>query len=218
MKKFLISILLILLIVLTYFLVVKNVTIFNWTSKSVGDVKELNDNLDKEISISKKQNNQEYPQSITKLETAEKDLKIAKEKYIAKKSYLAENVELGVIKIKQYRIERLWITLQDYAGEEKVDDLKMDIVQASGLEGTYNIEVTVIGDYIPITAFLYDIENDDTLGFKILDFKLGPNITDNSSSQDDEKSEENATVNFNKLKATFRIEGISVEGDGTIFN
>ena len=70
MKKFLISILVILLLVLTYFVVLKNITIATWKSKSINDIKNANNELNKQIDMAKQINNQEYPQSIEKLENS----------------------------------------------------------------------------------------------------------------------------------------------------
>lgn len=176
MKKFLISILVILLMVLTYFLVLKDITIGSWKNKNVGNIKELDSKLNEQIDTATKLNNQKYPDSIANLETAIKNLKIAKEKYQSKLNYMSDNVELGVVQIKEYKIERLWVTLGNYAKEENVE-LKMDIVGNSVEDGVYDLEITLIGGYIGITDFIYDIEKDDTLGFKILNFKILPNAT-----------------------------------------
>lgn len=176
MKKFLISILVILLMVLTYFLVLREIPIGNWKNKNIDYIKNLNSELNEKIDTATKLNDQEYPDSIANLETAIKNLKIAREKYQSKLNYMSDNVELGVVQIKEYKIERLWVTLGNYAKEENVE-LKMDIVGNSVEDGVYDLEITLIGEYIGITDFIYDIEKDDTLGFKILNFKILPNAT-----------------------------------------
>ncbi len=233
MRKILISVLAILLAVLAYFVIMKQITIFNWQNKNLGNIKTLNDDLKEDIETAKNLNNSEYPKSITTLETSMDNLKIAKDKYLTKTAYLAENVELGVVKIKQYKIERLWVTLQNYAKSEGVE-LQLDIVENSGIAGAYNLEITVKGEYIPITDFIYDIEKDDTLGFKILNFNLTPLVianvaTENKETEENEQSSGENTeeekketttqvVSGSTLKATFRIEGVSIEGQGTTFN
>lgn len=237
MKKFLISILAILLGILTYFIVFNNIPIGNWKNKNINDIKNLNAKLDEQIDIAKQLNNQEYLTSKDNLELAIKNLKIAKEKYQSKVSYLANNVELGVVKIKYYKIERLWITLENYAKKENVE-LKMDVRGDSTTEGVYDLDITLVGDYIGITDFIYRIEKDDTLGFKILNFKMLPNsmasttqentTTTNSVAnaatnevQREEVPNVDKYVNSNnsvttsgdtsKLRATFKIEGVGIE-------
>src|SRR5690625_1887547 len=100
MKKFLISILVILLLILTYFIILKNVTIATSKSKSINDIKNANNELNAQIDMAKQINNQEYPQSIEKLENSIRNLKVAKEKYETKLSYVSDNAELGVVEIK----------------------------------------------------------------------------------------------------------------------
>ena len=210
MKKFLISILVILLLVLTYFVVLKNITIATWKSKSINDIKNANNELNKQIDMAKQINNQEYPQSIEKLENSIRNLKVAKEKYETKLNYVSENAELGVVEIKEYKIERLWITLENYAKDNGLV-LQLDLLDTS-TANTYDLDITIIGSYIGITDFIYDIEGDDTLGFKIQNFKIIPNTTTTNDNSEEEKNENTTTsVNINVLKATFKIEGVGIE-------
>ena len=210
MKKFLISILVILLLVLTYFVVLKNITIATWKSKSINDIKNANNELNKQIDMAKQINNQEYPQSIEKLENSIRNLKVAKEKYETKLNYVSENAELGVVEIKEYKIERLWITLENYAKDNGLV-LQLDLLDTS-TANTYDLDITIIGSYIGITDFIYDIEGDDTLGFKIQNFKIIPSTTTTNDNSEEEKNENTTTsVNINVLKATFKIEGVGIE-------
>lgn len=223
MKKILISILVVLLAVLTYFLIMEDVHIADWKNKNIDDIKSLNAKLDKKIDIVEQMNYQEYPEKIKNLETSIEELKIAKDKYDSKVNSLTENVELGVVEIKEYKIERLWIALENYAKDENVK-LKLEVLDTAA-EGIYDLNVTVVGEYIGITDFIYDIEKDDTLGFKILNFKLIPNTNivttatqetdanDDNTSEDSTQTKNNSTasVDVNELKATFKIEGVGIE-------
>lgn len=226
MKKLLISILIILLIVLMYFLMFKNVTIGSWESQSFKDIKEINDDLVADIKVAQQTSNQDYPEAIEGLNSSIKNLKITKEKYETKTAAIAENVELGVVEIKQYKIERLWITLEQYAKDRNVE-LILDLVESnsSAVNKTgatlYDLNITLVGNYIDITDFIYDIEKDDTLDFKILNFKLTPNVlaavqttnpdeTKNSENSDNGTKTTTYTVSGG-LKATFKIEGVGIE-------
>ena len=210
MKKFLISILVVLLLVLAYFVILKNVTIAKWESKSINDIKDANNELDTQINMAKQINNQEYPQSIEKLENSIRDLKVAKEKYETKLSYISENAELGVVEIKEYKVERLWITLENYAKDNGLD-LQLDLLDTSTAD-KYDLNITLLGGYIGITDFIYDIEGDDTLGFKIQNFKLTPNTTTTeNTSEEEENGQTSTSVDTNTLKATFKIEGVGIE-------
>ncbi len=230
MRKFLISILIIVLVILACFLVLNDIPIGNWKNKNIDDIKQLNANLDEQIEIAKELKNQQYPTSIENLQTSIDALKTTKERYQSKVSYITDNVELGVVEIKEYKIERLWVTLGNYAKENGVD-IQMDLLDTT-TQDVYDLNITLIGGYIGITDFIYDIEKDDTLGFKILNFKILPNAmaeaiensnteTEDTQTEDepdiDKYTNENTTTltseDLNTLRATFKIEGL-----GIVFN
>lgn len=214
MKKFLISVLVCLLGLLAFWILMKNISLGNWESTNIVDIKILNSDLERLIDTAKQINNQEYPQSIENLETSIKNLELAKEKYEKKMKFISENVELGVVEIKEYKIERLWIALENYAKEEGIE-LKLDVV-ATASNDVYDLDITLAGEYMGIMDFIYDIEKDDTLGFKILNFKLEPYTITTSTNSTNVKGEDDSakittTVDVNKLKATFKIEGVGIE-------
>ena len=182
------------------------------------NIETSSNNLNAKIATAKQKNDSEYPQSIEELEKSIKNLKVTKEKYKSKTAYIAENVELGVVPTKEYKIERLWIVLENYAKKEGIE-LKLDIKEASSGKGKYDLDVTLSGEYIGITDFLYDIEKDDTLGFKVLNFKIQPmssstsTTNTNNSSQGNEKETKIIVVDASKLKTTFTIEDVGINFD-----
>lgn len=215
MKKIFISILVILLMVLTYFLVLNDIHISDWKNKNVEDIKDLNLDLNEKIELAKTMNNQEYEQAKEKIKDSIKGLEIAKEEYEDETSNISDKVQLGVVQVKEYKIERLWIALENYAKDNNIE-LKLDLLDTA-TTGIYDLDITLVGEYIGITDFIYAIEKDDTLGFKILNFKLLPNttVTENQDIETNEESDNKNTttvnVNVNKLKATFRIENVGIE-------
>lgn len=226
MKKILISILLILSALLTYFAVVKHISFFGWRSNNFADVKDEKINLDNQINAAKQINNQEYLSSVEGLETSIDEYKKTKLKYEAKTANISDDTEIGIVKIKNYKIERIWVILQNYAKKEKIE-LELNLLDTT-TSNVYDLDVTLLGDYIGITDFLYDIENDDTLGFKITNFKLLPSTvtttttkSDNTTSGNNNTTEENkntnntttstTSVSVSKLKATFKIEEVGIE-------
>lgn len=227
MKKVLISILIVLIMILTFFVVFKNINIGEWKSKNINDIKNLNSELEQKINNAKQLNNQDYPNEVNKLDDSIEKLKIVKKKYQNKMEYVSGNVDLGGVSIKNYKIERLWIALENYAKNENVE-LKLEVVDAAS-KGLYDLNITVAGEYIGITDFIYDIEKDDTLGFKILNFKLTPyvattttnnntnnNTTSNTKNTDDQNQTTQTTtsttsVRVDKLTATFKVEGVEIE-------
>lgn len=227
MKKVLISILIVLIMILTFFVVFKNINIGEWKSKNINDIKNLNSELEQKINNAKQLNNQDYPNEVNKLDDSMEKLKIVKKKYQNKMEFVSGNVDLGGVSIKNYKIERLWIALENYAKNENVE-LKLEVVDAAS-KGLYDLNITVAGEYIGITDFIYDIEKDDTLGFKILNFKLTPyvattttnnntnnNTTSNTKNTDDQNQTTQTTtsttsVRVDKLTATFKVEGVEIE-------
>lgn len=231
MKKILISILLILSALLTYFAVVKHISFFGWRSNNFADVKDEKINLDNQINVAKQINNQEYLSSVEGLETSIDEYKKTKLKYEAKTANISDDTEIGIVKIKNYKIERIWVILQNYAKKEKIE-LELNLLDTA-TSNVYDLDVTLLGDYIGITDFLYDIENDDTLGFKITNFKLLPstvvatttktentksenNNTNNTTEENKNANNTNTTttttsVSVSKLKATFKIEEVGIE-------
>ena len=82
-------------------------------------------------------------------------------------------MELGLAgQIQEYKVETLWVKLGTYATTEGTI-LQMDIKGSStGGNGRYDLNFTVAGKYVGVTDFIYDIENDSKLGFKIEDFHM----------------------------------------------
>ena len=73
--------------------------------------------------------------------------------------------------LETYDIDYLWTKLGNYARDEKVV-IKIDLVASGTSTNLYNLNFTTTGAYVNITNFIYDIENDSKLGFKIDEFKM----------------------------------------------
>ena len=222
MKKLIISIIAILLAVLIYVLLFENITIASWQSKNIGDIKNSDKELKEKINEATNVNNQEYPEKVEDLEKAIKDLKTTKKEYIAKTESISENIDLGIVEVKQYKIERLWITLENYAKDCGVE-LILNLVESATIPteqigaNLYDLEITLIGNYIGITDFIYEIENDDILDFRIRNFSLSQNVTVNTSESTNENTNEKqentqtVTLKVGELKAQFKIENVGIE-------
>lgn len=184
MKKLLMIILIILLTTLTCFLVFKNISAFGWKSKNVNDIKKLNEQLTEEIKVADKTSKQDYPNSIEQVKDSIKQLKVTKEKYENKMKYVSEDIELGLMHIKRYKIEALWIALENYAKEENVE-LLLNVVQNSSINDSYSLQIAVFGEYNSIIDFLYDIEKDDELSFRIEEFEMHQYRVKTTSTKED---------------------------------
>lgn len=211
MKKILILILIILLGVVAYMIVYKNIEIGNWKSTNLEELKALKMNLDDKIKQARELNETEYTNKIDELNKSTKQLKRTKETYETKMKYLDEDLELGLIKVKEYKIEYLWAIIQNYARDEGIQ-IKLDLIE-NGANDLYNINITAKGHYQYITNFIEKVERDDTLDFKIEDFKLTPITTTTStgnSNNGQNSTTQKATADTTNLQATFTIKNVKI--------
>ena len=204
MKKILISIIGVILLILMCVSAVKGISVGKLSIYSVGNIKEQSLNLDKKIEEANTEINQNYAKSIADIETATTNLKNIKEEYETK---VGLNGGLGITQIEKYKIEYLWGIIGGYGKDEGVR-VDLDIKETS-IDDTHNINFTLYGSYTGITDFLYDIENDDELNYRIKDFKIEPSSITTTTTADNKVT----TVSTNTLKATFVVENIIIKFD-----
>lgn len=204
MKKVLISIIGVILLILICVCVIRGVSIGKLSIYSVKQIKEQSLNLDTKIEEANTQINQNYSKSIADIETASTNLKNLKEEYETK---VGINGELGITQIEKYKNEYLWVIIGGYATDEGV---KVDLdIKETSIDETYNINFTLYGSYVGITDFIYDIENDDDLNYRIKDFKIEPSSTTTTTTTENEVT----TVDTTTLKATFVVENVIIRFD-----
>ena len=149
---------------LVILLMVKGLSIGSIKVYSISEIIEENSKLDNEINDLNKLKNEDYKKSLDSLSSSTKSLETSKQSYldeasISKEATISQN----------YSMEYLWNKVGSYATEEGVN-LKWE-VQSSG-SGKYTLNFTVVGSYIAIINYVYDVENDSDLGFTILNFKM----------------------------------------------
>lgn len=204
MKKVLILIIGVILLILVCVFAFRGISIGKLSIYSVDNIKEQSLNLDKKIEEANTEINQNYAKSIADIETATTNLKNLKEEYETK---VGVNGELGITQIEKYKIEYLWSIIGGYGTDEGVT-VDLDIKETS-IADTYNINFTVYGAYTGITDFLYDIENDDELNYRIKNFQIEPTSTTTGTTTDNKVT----TVSTDILKATFVVENIIIKFD-----
>lgn len=169
MKKILISVLIVLLLILVYFAIWRGIPFVK--IKSVGDIKNASNNLDKDVEKANELANQTYPAQTQTLNEAIKNLKLAKQEYESKNPYNSEQLNIGALEVKTYKIHYLWTILGNYRKDEGVRTLTLDL-KSTASSDIYDLQFTLVGEYIPITDFLYDIEDDEELKFEIKDLSI----------------------------------------------
>lgn len=204
MKKTLISIIGVILLILICVFAFKGISIGKLSVYSWKAIKEQSLNLDKKIEEANTQINQNYAKSVADIETATSNLKKLKEEYEEK---VGLNGGLGITQIEKYKIEYLWGIVGGYAKKEGVK-ITLDI-QETSITDTHNINFSIYGPYTGITNFIYDIENDDELNYRIKDFKIEPSATTTTTTADNKVT----TVSTDTLKATFVVENIIIKFD-----
>lgn len=204
MKKTLISVIGAILLILILVCIFRGVSVGKLSIYSVKNIQEKSLNLDNKIEEANTQINQNYAKSLTDIETASKNLKKVKDEY---ETILGVNGGFGITQIEKYKIEYLWGIIGGYGDDENVV-VTLDIKETS-IPDTYNINFTLNGPYVGITDFVYDIENDDELNYRIKDFKLLPLTRTTTTSSENTVT----TVSTETLEATFVVENIIIRFD-----
>ena len=204
MKKILISIIGVIILILICVATFKGISIGKVAIYSVKQIKADSEKLDATIAEANTEINQNYAKSLADIDTAINNLKTAKEEYETKVSALTQNPEIGITQIQKYKSEYLWVIIGRYATNE---NLRIDLeIQETSIQDTYNIKFTLQGSYVGITNFLYNIENDDELNYKVKDFKIEPTTTTTESTSGNAIT----TSNTEKLIATFVVENVII--------
>lgn len=193
MRKILISVLILCLLALTIYMVVDEISVGSFEILGIKKILQKNDELDKEIKTAKTVVDEKITEKKKELNTAYGKLN---EKKVEYEQLVATSTQEEVETASQfftYNVEFLWTKIGNHAKKQGVK-LKLDFKENTTVTNNYNLDFTVTGTYDGITQFLYGIENDSELGFKIESF----NITSGTEEQG--------------LIATFTCKNITVNG------
>jgi uncharacterized protein (DUF2164 family) len=195
MKNILMNIFVLLIAVLLIMIMVKGVSIGNFKILSVSEIIESSKNIDKQIENVNYLKNSSYKDQMDNLQDSVKKLAINKQNYLDIASVSTET-EIKQANVEQvYSMEFLWNKVGSYATNQGVN-LKWE-VKSSGSNNKKNLYFTVVGSYIGITNYIYALENDSDLLFKIENFKL----TSGSSEE--------------QLSCTFYVSNIAIKTEET---
>lgn len=183
MRKIVFLLIMVLAIVGCYIVSVEGVQSNLIQIASYDEVKAANKQLDTQISELNRKNTTEYESKRTALTTAVKNYKDKKEKYEALAPTVQETdeqepEETTTSNTKPYDVDFLWTIVGNYATETgiSIDFTFVKSTTASTSSSDYftmsDINFTVSGTYNSIIEFIYDIEDDDRLGFEIKNFKM----------------------------------------------
>ena len=194
MRKILLILIIVLLLILGYTSLTKGIEIGLFKVLSIGQIDNENKKLDSDIEKINTLKDIDYPKKISELKTASDNMEKAKSEYLEYTNLSSDEVILSAMQEKSYTIEFLWTQIGNHATKQGVN-LKLEITSSStGANNVNDLKFTVEGSYIGITNFIYAIENDTELNFRIQNFKLLP-------YQD--------TI----LQATFTVSNIAIQGN-----
>ena len=183
MKRIVIILLLIIALIWGYSIIVNGVSIGDFTVYGYEAIVAQSEDLTLDVAAYNKKNTTEFENTLDELEEAIDEYNDAKEEYetlieeISSAETTTDGEEIIVSSsLPVYEIDFLWTTIGGYAKKEGLV-ITMDVNQNTSVSGTlgydlYNLSFLVTGEYIDIVDFLYDIEDDDQLGFEIRDFSM----------------------------------------------
>lgn len=195
MKNLLMAVFTLLLAVLIVILMVRGIQIGNFEVLSIGQIIEENENLNTKIENLNTLNNVTYKKNLSDLNEATKKLATSKSAYLDIASVSSDEEIKEANQDKSYAMEYLWSQIGNHATTEGVN-IKLTVT-STGVSNKNKLNFTVVGSYIGIRNFLYSLENDSDLNFRIENFKISTGT-----------SEE-------KLNCTFTVNDIGIKQEQT---
>ena len=175
MRKILIGLLVLALLALFTGVIYNGILIGNVNlGYSIPQIIAKNDELDGEIEALQKEIDTGYETAKSSLDSSFRKLQAEKQNYQSTIAYTTEEDLKNANKTEQYKLNFLWTNIGGYATRNGVV-MKADLSHGtSGVKDQYNISFTAIGPYISISEFIYAIEKDPELGFRIEEFSMVP--------------------------------------------
>lgn len=173
MKNGITGIIVLISIVLLAYVSLEGIKIGKLELLSVEDLIEKNKSLESKIKEATQLTTINYPDNIGTLEETYDRFLVQKQKY-EDLIGVTGNIDKEIYETKQYEIGYLWRLLGSYAEKRNVN-LAIDVQKNNIGNSMYNINFTVSGQYVNISQYINDIENDSDLYFRIYDFNMSGN-------------------------------------------
>ena len=209
MKRILLTILTILITAIMIIAMKSGIKIGSLHILGFQAIADENQNLVEAIEQSKQKNN-EYTEKMQTINSDAEKLAEAKKEYFDLVQVSTASEIQEAMQIKSYRVEYLWSRVGNHATQEGVT-VKMEISSSSMGDSAYkDLKFTVNGNYLAITNFIYDLENDEKLDFTIDDFDMKSSVAtftvkDIKIIQEEKSSmsvSQNSVENSNSIDAT----------------
>ena len=212
MRKYLMLILTVILLVITFVIFRNGLMIGNFKVLSWSELAANNDKLDDDIENLDTLLSVNFPQEQSRLNESYKQLLIKKEDYADVLLYSTEKEIAAATQTEVYETEFLWTKIGNYATQNNGIDMKIDVVKgSSGVEGQYNLNFTLVGEYAYISDFISSIENDAKLGFKIERFNMVPSaVAANTNNANNTNNDTSSSQSAFLLQTTFTVENVAI--------
>lgn len=174
MKKLLLTLIIILLCSVAYVSLANGIVIGDFKILSIAQIDQSSKDLTAKIEEVSTLTDTNFPKKLSELNSASDKMETSKKAYLSATNFSTDEQIIQAMQEESYSIEFLWAKVGNHATKEGVN-LKLEIVASStGTTGVNDLKFTVDGSYIGITNFIYAIENDTDLNFRIHNFKLLP--------------------------------------------
>lgn len=172
MRKILLSVVIVILLAFGISTMVNGSQIGNLKISSIEQIKQQSETLDSKIQEVNSLIDTQYPSKQDELTQANKKTQTAKEQYLDEINFSSNEELENTLKIKNFDIEKIWAKVGNHAIDQGVN-ITLAISKKS-TTGARNMHFTVKGTYVAQTNFLYALEDDPELNYRIYNYKLVP--------------------------------------------
>lgn len=178
MRKILFALLAVALLIVVGLVIYKGATLGRLEIWGIKQIIAENKQIDDVNARLERLANEEFNSAKQKLDNSGEAMQATKKEY-EEQAVLISNSKY-YMQTEKYKIDFLWTRIGNYAKDHKVTP-KMDVASGS-TKGVYNLIITAVGKYPDVADFIYAIENDSRLGFKIEDFSMSQYTSEEASN------------------------------------
>ena len=203
MRKILFILALIILLIFTGVVIYKGTNFGRFKVWGITQIIEKNDEIDSENAQLSNLVSVTYPSTLTKLSNSSEKLQQTKKEYEEQSVMFSDSNYY--MQTEKYKLDFLWTRIGNHAKDNKVE-IKIDVTNGTA-NGIYNLNFTVVGKYANTTSFIYAIEGDSRLGFKIENFSMKQSTKGTGVLNSDGQT----VYNYNNVECTFVCKEIKID-------
>ena len=203
MRKILFILALIILLIFTGVVIYKGTNFGRFKVWGITQIEKKNDEIDSENAQLSNLVSVTYPSTLTKLSNSSEKLQQTKKEYEEQSVMLSDSNYY--MQTEKYKLDFLWTRIGNHAKDNKVE-IKIDVTNGTA-NGIYNLNFTVVGKYANTTSFIYAIEGDSRLGFKIENFSMKQSTKGTGVLNSDGQT----VYNYNNVECTFVCKEIKID-------